>query len=76
MSTMSPEQKKVQAKSRREWIKRLDYLVSCTKLSHDDPEYIHPSDLVEDILYEIPDYDITKGNRNKYLKMCGVDVDE
>ena len=69
MSAMSSEQKK----SRREWIKRLDKLVECTKLDHSDEDYMHPSDLIDEIIDEIPKYDISNKMRERYLKMLGVE---
>lgn len=61
-----------QKEDRKEWVKRLDYLVSCTKLNHDDENYMYIGDLI-DLIYDTPEYDISDYNRKKYLKLCGVE---
>ncbi len=60
-----------QKDSRAEWRKRALYLIECTKLSHDSEEYMHTSDLI-DLLDEVPDYDMGKADKKKYMKMLGV----
>lgn len=68
---MTRQQEKDREESRKEWLERLDLYVKYTKLDHDDEDFMHTSDLVE-LIYEIPDYDITDENRKKYLKKLGV----
>jgi len=68
MSVMTPEQKE----DRKTWRERLKYLVECSKLNHNDAQYMHVSDLAE-LIDDIPSWDISDSDRAKYLKLCGVD---
>lgn len=68
MTKMSDFQKK----SRKQWRERLTYYVECTKLPHDDEEYFHPSESIE-LIDDIPEFDLSKADRRKYLGMLGVE---
>ena len=70
---MTKQQEKERNESRQEWLERLDKLIKCTKLDHNDEDFIHVSDLVE-LIWDIPEYDISDDNRKKYLRKLGVKV--
>lgn len=70
---MTKEQEKQRDESRKQWLDRLDLYIKYTKLPHDDENFFHPSELVE-LIYDIPNYDITEEDRKKYLKKLGVKV--
>ena len=70
---MTKQQEKERAESRQEWLERLDMYIKYTKLDHDNEDFIHTSDLVE-LIWDVPDYDISDEDRKKYLKKLGVKV--
>ena len=70
---MTKEQKKAQEESRKEWLDRLSRLIKHTKLDHNHEDFMHVSDLIE-LVYDIPDYDISDEDRNKWLKKLGVKI--
>lgn len=67
MSAMSQKQKD----SRKQWRKRALYLIECTKLDHNNEEYMYVGDLIE-LLYDVPSYDMSDSDKKKYLGILGV----